>query len=99
MRISDWSSDVCSSDLDEVAGVAAGVMLQVILVLGFGLPEIAGGGEFGHHLARPQTAGFDIGDGVLGDLPLHLAGVENCRSEGRRVGKEGVSQSKCRWSR
>src|SRR3546814_10279578 len=27
MRISDWSSDVCSSDLKTAAGVAGGVML------------------------------------------------------------------------
>src|SRR6185312_180282 len=36
-----------------VAGVAVGVVLQVVLVLRFGLPEIARGLDFGHRLARP----------------------------------------------
>ena len=39
---------------DEVAGVAARVALQIILMLGFGLPERSGGGDLGDHLARPQ---------------------------------------------
>jgi hypothetical protein len=38
---------------EEVARVSAGVMLQVVLVLGLGLPEVAGGTDLGHHLAGP----------------------------------------------
>ena len=38
----------------EVAGVAVGVLLQVVLVLGLGLPERHGLAELGHDLARPQ---------------------------------------------
>src|SRR5580693_1155834 len=38
---------------EEVAGVSAGVVLQVVLVLGLGLPEVAGGTDLGHHLAGP----------------------------------------------
>ena len=30
-------------------------------MLGFGLPEIARRPDLGHHLARPQTRGIDIG--------------------------------------
>src|SRR3546814_16083017 len=40
MRISDWSSDVCSSDLPDAGGIRAG--------LGFGQ------GEAGNHLAAGQ---------------------------------------------
>src|SRR5436309_15905014 len=39
---------------DEVAGVAIRVTFQVVLVLGLGLPELASGRNFRHHLARPQ---------------------------------------------
>src|ERR1700730_16073901 len=56
---------------DEMAGVSAGIALQVVLVLGLRLPEGAGRGNFGHDLARPQAGGVDIGDGILGD-PLLL---------------------------
>src|SRR6185312_17110421 len=68
---------------DEVAGIALGIMLQIILVLGFGLPEVAGRGEFGYHLAGPQAAGVHVGDGVFGPLPLRVAGVEDRRAVAR----------------
>lgn len=38
---------------DVVAGVPAGIALQVVLVLGFGLPEVVGGTDLGHDLAGP----------------------------------------------
>src|SRR5690606_25436311 len=37
---------------------------------------------FGHHLARPQAAGLDVGDGVLGNAPLFRRGVEDRRAVG-----------------
>ena len=40
---------------DEMAGVAAGIPLEVILMLGFGLPEVACRNDFRHDLARPQA--------------------------------------------
>ena len=40
---------------DEMAGVAAGISLKVILMLGFGLPEVACRNDFGHDLAGPQA--------------------------------------------
>src|SRR5262249_33974665 len=39
----------------EVASVAVRIAFQVILVLGLGLPEIAGGRELSHNLSRPQS--------------------------------------------
>src|SRR5215472_15266694 len=62
---------------DEVAGVPVGVVLEVILVLGLGFPERPGRGDFGDHLPRPQAGGVDVGDGVLGDLLLLVAEVED----------------------
>ncbi len=40
---------------DEMASVAVWDTLQIVLVLGLGLPERAGGGHFSHHLARPEA--------------------------------------------
>jgi hypothetical protein len=40
---------------DEMAGVAAGISLQIILMLGFGLPEVACRNDFRNDLARPQA--------------------------------------------
>src|SRR3546814_6874344 len=53
-----------------VAGVTAGKFLQVILVLRFGLPEIARRFDLRHRLARPQAGGVDVGDGVAGHALL-----------------------------
>src|SRR5438477_10438472 len=48
------SSGQHPSGAREVAGVAVGIVLQVVLVLGFGLPERPGRAYLGDHLARPQ---------------------------------------------
>src|SRR3546814_4713116 len=86
MRISDWSSDVCSSDL-----TARGVTVVAV--------DQDHGHREDHHLAeRPQhVAGRQeevevvvIGAGALAE--------ELGRSEERRVGKECVSTCRSRWS-
>src|ERR1700678_2315611 len=38
---------------DEMAGVAVGKLLQIILMLRLGFPEGAGGRHFSHHFAGP----------------------------------------------
>src|SRR3546814_8402650 len=77
MRISDWSSDVCSSDLGVVldAGLAAEGRVNV------------------HPLRNTGTLGLS-GAAIL-DLLRHWG---HDRSEERRVGKEGVSTRRSRWS-
>jgi hypothetical protein len=60
-----------------VAGVAVRVALEVVLVLGLGLPERDGLADLGHDLAGPQARGLDVGDRVLGDLALLVARVED----------------------
>jgi hypothetical protein len=62
-----------------VARVPVGVTLQVVLVLGLGLPERPGGRHFGDHLPRPQAGGVDVGDRVLGGLLLRVAEIEDGR--------------------
>src|SRR3546814_4798810 len=82
MRISDWSSDVCSSDLPDhfqlAAGIehdpAAGFWRLAEAKLGLGLTLIE--------------------DALDQDLDAATA----IRSEERRVGKECVSTCRSRWS-
>src|SRR3546814_11866062 len=109
MRISDWSSDVCSSDLlVEEAQQPDG--LHDFLGLESG-PLIGGNEQQGHRRRHPLAAqalfgqlpieGGEIGcrgqipaPGILG--PADLGG--RLRSEERRVGKECVSTCRSRWS-
>src|SRR3546814_4543199 len=96
MRISDWSSDVCSSDLCRNASPqslrrrwkerpfklrADGSDLPLTALIGFFQPQRVLGEVVEDHLAA---------DG--GDL------LESRRSEERRVGKECVSTCRSRWS-
>src|SRR3546814_12990532 len=101
MRISDWSSDVCSSDLPVGVDVAddAGLDTHRILQAADGvLPALARTGD--ELLARGGHRRIAVGRSerlvdvldVVGDA-LRLA-----RSEERRVGKEGVSTCGSRWS-
>src|SRR3546814_7805414 len=83
MRISDWSSDVCSSDL---GGHAAA---HIILVPG----ELA---EFLDDPDDRRVVELDLvaDPFVIGFGRLHA----QHRSEERRVGKECVSTCRSRWS-
>src|SRR5262249_7472444 len=64
---------------DVVTRVAAGIALQVVLMLRLRLPEITGRGDFGDHLAGPQTGRLDVADGVQRDLLLLVVDVEDRR--------------------
>src|SRR3546814_12563747 len=103
MRISDWSSDVCSSDLfqqrpevdfaDLVAGqrgLPGGVGLRQQRVLDQ-LPAFA--------CARPPRPGGGAAflHGPQRGVPARQRRVFE-RSEERRVGKECVSTCRSRWS-
>src|SRR3546814_18003128 len=99
MRISDWSSDVCSSDLvaaDMHFGeVIFGDVLRAADILKqlfqLGLPPFEKLARIHQRLTPIDFArrAFDIGLAVA-------IGVG--RSEERRVGKEGVSTCRSRWS-
>src|SRR3546814_9848363 len=92
MRISDWSSDVCSSDLEVVA---------------FQRLDRGEAGDARGHLTRPDTAGLRLRPQDLfqevaerrfldhGRLGRSRPGA--LRSEERRVGKECVSTCRSRW--
>src|SRR3546814_14823840 len=83
MRISDWSSDVCSSDLQYPG--QRGRLHPAVLVDRQTIPESAG-------RLRLVFALPDVG--VAGGVGPLIKG----RSEERRVGKECVSTCRSRWS-
>src|SRR3546814_15486226 len=98
MRISDWSSDVCSSDLDPCGSVhvAVGTVLPDIDLVGR-----AGGVALGveRNLVQHglELAGMHrLLDG--GGLERLGRGRRLGRSEERRVGKECVRTCRSRWS-
>ena len=63
-----------------MAGVAAGRSLKIILMLGFGLPEVACRNDFRNDFSRPQARSVDIGDGIFGNPLLLLTNVKDRRS-------------------
>src|SRR3546814_18219806 len=94
MRISDWSSDVCSSDLfarinmrqtQQIARQAPVDHRQL------GAAKLLSNDDFdlepanGQHTAKPQQV-------------ARHADAKQQRSEERRVGKECVSTCRSRWS-
>src|SRR3546814_16486779 len=97
MRISDWSSDVCSSDLKKSRG-------HKTMVAGLRLPRVAGGAEWKTvALAAVLSAGLLSGCATAPDDPQGKADFEAVndpleRSEERRVGKECVSTCRSRGS-
>src|SRR3546814_18797378 len=92
MRISDWSSDVCSSDLKPVAPGETGIL------------HVAGSPLFSSYFRDPAltASAFVVIPGIDAQLfnshdqvRLHEGGA---RSDERRVGKECVSTCRSRWS-
>src|SRR3546814_14358903 len=100
MRISDWSSDVCSSDLLGAAGIGE---LGIRIDRAFGIALALGPyiGRIECPLVVPGAVDLQL-DRLVGPLrldPSGLAGRGGARSEERREGKECVSTCRYRWSR
>src|SRR3546814_14776680 len=120
MRISDWSSDVCSSDL-----ILAGALpafrgdrfthgrAPEDLLQGFNLPSQLASGELDPAAVaadwREQLPARGVANGEVIDwllwwdnalLPMLRTQLSHVRvrSEERRVGKEGGSTFRSRWS-
>src|SRR3546814_17032060 len=106
MRISDWSSDVCSSGVLGLSCVGDHLVDQAVFQgLQRGEPAVA---------VRVALDLLDRAAGVLGDelaqllleqqallgLDLDVRGrtADAARSEERRVGKESVGTCRSRWS-
>src|SRR3546814_17139380 len=99
MRISDWSSDVCSSDLLYLFGGAglANSIVALDLVDEYRLmvtPDLFGDGKRLFDDGRPALA---LGL-IEAKSPDTGAVILHYRSEERRVGKECVSTCRSRWS-
>src|SRR3546814_14276542 len=95
MRISDWSSDVCSSDLvlvDDGRPDGAAHDLES-LPTDLTVREVAHVPRAGQHVAELHGGPELPGRGPC-LLRVEVAG----RSEERRVGKECVSTCRSRWS-
>src|SRR3546814_17524279 len=93
MRISDWSSDVCSSDLeclDHVKRNAQGGRRGHAGSDG-GRQHVQVDGQVNEIGARHECVEF-------GQTLVQMALPHGGRSEERRVGKEGVSTGRSRWS-
>src|SRR3546814_21152029 len=100
MRISDWSSDVCSSDLlllePRMAVIPVGAVLDDWELVGEGGPWLdAREADAGHavHVERQDEA-VPVDGRVLIERVLDV----DARSEERRVGKECVSTCRSRLS-
>src|SRR3546814_8699109 len=90
MRISDWSSDVCSSDL-----LATAILEDFDIFVGEplnGMTATQGPAD------RIEFWGFEFIHAVVGRPAERIGNRHSRRSEERRVGKECVSTCRSRWS-
>src|SRR3546814_20251246 len=95
MRISDWSSDVCSSDLVDVDRALAARDFEGALHL-FDRAVYGIGDQFLMPVAT-GAAMIDLGNDVA-EAVIAVRIDRRHRSEERRVGKECVSKCRSRWS-
>src|SRR3546814_10334593 len=121
MRISDCSSDVCSSDrelgenptgagLSVVVNIGAGSAGDIVELLEDRLPDseivvLDDPSELPNALEAAATGEIRVLGVAGGDGSINTAagiaaehGLPLLRSEERRVGKEGVSTCRSRWS-
>src|SRR3546814_4132782 len=91
MRISDWSSDVCSSDLTVAGDLRRG---------GGGPRRLRSPAQCRHHLSLPAAPAIRSRQLLVLDRIRRRPAPRRrrARSEERRVGKECVSTCRSRWS-
>src|SRR3546814_1866609 len=97
MRISDWSSDVCSSDLNRSNdGYLMPRPLWILCLFALATTSTASAIELRPHRAvySLRLTSAEVGSGVVDASGAMVFE----RSEERRVGKECVSTCRSRWS-
>src|SRR3546814_18521776 len=96
MRISDWSSDVCSSDLVGFGGLYGIAPRQLVA------PELAQSVQVLNGASAFINGAAPGGTGIGGSVNLMPKRADspalNRRSAERRGGKECVSTCRSRWS-
>src|SRR3546814_20732662 len=105
MRISDWSSDVCSSDLSSVLSVTADDSVTSKAINAFtsaynnlqGIIKTLTSYNVDAQKGSALT-GDSLARQVQSQIRSALNVAESSRSEERRVGKECVSTCRSRWS-
>src|SRR3546814_5295050 len=92
LRISDWSSDVCSSDLDRLAVLRVDALRPEIGLAQPALDRVT--------QDRLRAAAHEReGEGPRVGLPHDgVETLDQVRSEERRVGKACVSTCRSRWA-
>src|SRR3546814_16599974 len=113
MRISDWSSDVCSSDLSrwqwKLIHWGIEVTIHELLKDGISITNTATGKDEQRHSEREMTVLANLLDDKIEDMieggergmneMFWRDGTQDSkRSEERRVGKECGSKCRSRWS-
>src|SRR3546814_14083895 len=110
MRISDWSSDVCSSDLSKrmvetiLRDYARAYGLHSVSLRYFNAAGASSCGDIGeaHHIETHLVPLIlEVAAGQRAALSIYGADYptrDGTRSEERRVGKECVSTCRSRWS-
>src|SRR3546814_12850967 len=96
MRISDWSSDVCSSDLHGGSAVYGGGAAGGVIHINT-LKAKEGSPTFETTVAGSSSLTQIDTDGLSGRLDQKVSGTSG-RSAERRLGKECVSTCSSRWS-
>src|SRR3546814_17416969 len=96
MRISDWSSDVCSSDLTQRT---QDYRVAVDCEKPYGFFPVAAMGYLNTSNSASSRRIFDIDTSTaMAGIGYSKASLGEIRSEERRVGKECVSTCRSRWS-
>src|SRR3546814_14430731 len=107
MRISDWSSDVCSSDL--VDGTANKGKIGANAILGVSMAVAKAAAQESHQPLYRYVGGVNantlpvplmniLNGGAHADNKIDFQEFMIMRSDERRVGKECVRTCRSRWS-
>src|SRR3546814_14085165 len=102
MLISDWSSDVCSSDLAQLDDELFGENEFILDVEGLGIVDVFLVERIPEMVMGRGNDLVEGGRTVVVAIDLHhrreIIRRDSVRSEERRVGKECVSTCRSRWS-
>src|SRR3546814_17839644 len=98
MRISDWSSDVCSSDLNAYLPAALRSAMAAANMRSFALgrQQLEDGTAFFSTRTTMRRGVIGV-EGKVGGWRWDVSGQIGSRSEESRVGKECVSTCRSRW--